>query len=131
MRNGRPVKIWIGKGDKGPALDILNGLRGEADRSGWPMEARRISALLSFWRDTAFGYCDNYRLALIHQDNSFEFLEYDHAGQVRREKSLPVEAIAPFLTEIAREILGGLRNERALGFVARHAASLFGAFHYR
>lgn len=95
-----------------------------------PVEASSVRARshMMFWAQAAFGHCDNHRLALIHQDNEFEFWVQQADGTRTSSREPSWEAICLWYVDVMPVIWKGLTDLSTIDFLGKHMPNALRAF---
>jgi len=95
-----------------------------------PVEKSSVRARshMMFWAQAAFGHCDNHRLALIHQDNEFEFWVQQTDGTKISSREPNWEAICFWYVDVTPVIWKGLMDLSTIGFLGKHMPHALRAF---
>lgn len=90
--------------------------------------AARMRSHMAFWAQAALGHCDNHRLAIIHQDNEFEFWVQQADGTKVSSREPDLKNICLWYAEVMPVIWRGLTNRLAMGFLGKHMPDVLRAF---
>lgn len=76
----------------------------------------------------ALGFLDNHRLALIHEDNNFDFIQYNNDGQHTMGRPLNLNVTVKYYMNLLPRIIESARKPEVIKFLSYHLKDMIMSF---